>query len=83
MILKNKGGSKMLNTPNMSVPEKYAKHLAEIDKDEEGYWAYTKKGFYFEAMGHGCHTAHEDTKKALMDKIKTIEKCDCRDCVSA
>lgn len=70
---------KLINT-NIKVPKKYQAMLEEIDFEgsESGYWAYTKKGYYFEEME--CHTAHEYTQKELLAVIRTIKPCDCENC---
>ena len=52
-----------------------------IEKDEDGYWAYSKKGYCFEEMGYGCHTAHEDNQLALLEVIRTLEPCNCNECL--
>jgi hypothetical protein len=61
------------------IPKKYMQHIDEIYKDSEGWWAYTTKGFKFAGMG--CHTAHEDTQHELLQMIRTMEPCDCDQCM--
>lgn len=68
----------MKNTTNIKVPKKYQFMIQEIDKDDDGYWAYSKWGFQFKGMG--CHTAHEDTQTELLSMIRTLERCDCENC---
>lgn len=64
----------------MQVANKWAVMLEEIDNEGKGsgIWAYSKKGFYFEAMG--SHTAHEDNQKDLMKVIRTLKPCNCEQC---
>jgi hypothetical protein len=61
------------------IPKKYMEHIDEVYKDSDGWWAYTKKGFQFAGMG--CHTAHEDTQHELLKMIRTMEPCDCDQCM--
>jgi hypothetical protein len=70
----------LINNTKMKVAKKYLGMLAEIDNEgrDSGIWAYSKKGYQFEAMG--CHTAHEYNQKDLMDVIKTLVPCDCKEC---
>lgn len=68
----------MLNTTKINIPKKYQPLLAIVEKDIDGYWAYSKNGYYFPSMG--CHTAHEDSQIELMKVIRTITKCDCDAC---
>ena len=68
----------MKNTTNIKVPKKYQPMIEVVEKDSDGYWAYTEKGYYFSHMG--CHTAHEDSQFALIMVIRTVEKCDCSIC---
>jgi hypothetical protein len=70
----------MKNFTNIKVPMKYQPMIDEIDKDSDGYWAYSKYGYHFAGMGGACHTAHEDTHKDLLSMIRTLEPCDCKDC---
>jgi hypothetical protein len=62
------------------IPKKYMQNIIEVYKDSEGWWAYTKKGFKFAGMG--CHTAHEDTQHELLKMIRTMEPCDCEQCMA-
>lgn len=71
----------MKNLTNIQVPLKYQNMLEEIYHDSDGYWAYTKDGFYFKDMG--CHTAHEDTQKDLLRVIRSLQPCNCDDCKQA
>lgn len=70
----------MLNNTKIRVPKKYEDMLREIDFEgrDSGYWAYSKEGFRFAGMD--CHTAHEYNQKDLMDMIRTLEPCDCKEC---
>lgn len=68
----------MKNTTTLKVPAKYAMNLELVEQDGDGYWAYTNHGFQFEEMG--CHTAHEFSQKDLLDVIRTIIPCDCKEC---
>jgi hypothetical protein len=68
----------MKNTTTIKVPKKYQHMLELIEKDSDGYWSYSNPGYQFAGMG--CHTAHEDTQKELLEMISTLEKCDCEGC---
>lgn len=68
----------MKNNTTIKVPKKYVPMLDEIDHDSDGYWAYTKAGYYFPYMD--CHTAHEDTQKELMRVVRGVAPCDCDEC---
>jgi hypothetical protein len=70
----------MKKTTNIKVPKKYQHMIDEIEQDSDGYWAYSKYGFYFEYMGNECHTAHEDTKTDLLKVIRSLKPCNCKEC---
>jgi hypothetical protein len=70
----------MNNTTSIKIPKKYESKLELVERDSDGYWGYTIKGFYFEGMGGECHTAHEDTQHELLQMIRTIKSCDCKHC---
>lgn len=69
----------MKNTTNIKVPKKYHHMLDEIFQDSDGYWAYSKNGYYFKNTD--CHTACEDTQKELLLNIRTLDKCTCEECI--
>lgn len=71
----------MINTTTIKVPKKYEGMIQFVEKDCDGYWAYSLPGFYFPDMG--CHTAHEDTQAALLEMIRTIKPCDCKECADS
>jgi hypothetical protein len=71
----------MKNSTKIKIPKKYEPMLDEVYHDSDGYWAYSKDGFYFHDMD--CHTAHEDSQKALLDVISSLKPCDCEDCKKA
>ena len=73
-------GGLMKNTTSVRMPKKYQGMIAEIYKDSEGYWAYSKSGHLFE--GTGCHTAHEYSQSDLLAMIRTLGECDCKDCIN-
>ena len=53
--------------------------MDEVFKDSDGYWAYTKKGFRFAQTE--CHTAHGNTQKEILQDIRSMEPCDCDECM--
>src|SRR6476661_8235440 len=61
------------------VPKKYMENMDEVFKDSDGYWAYTKKGFRFAETE--CHTAHGNTQKEILSDIRSMEPCDCDECM--
>lgn len=73
----------MKNTTTVRVPKKYQPMIELIEHDSDGYWAYSNYGYHFSGMGGDCHTAHEDTHKDLLNMIRTLEPCDCRECEEA
>jgi hypothetical protein len=68
------------NNTKMKIPKKYMPMIDELYKDGEGYWCYSKEGYYFEEMGQGCHTAHEDTQHEIYLVIRTLKPCECAEC---
>lgn len=46
----------------------------------DGYWIYPIKGYTFDVCD--CHVAHEYTVKDLILKIKNLEICKCKDCIT-
>lgn len=54
--------------------------MDEVFKDSDGYWGYTKKGFRFGITE--CHTAHGNTQKELLSDIRSMEPCDCDECMA-
>ena len=73
----------MENTTTIKIPKKYQSKLQVVEKDGDGYWAYSEKGFYFAGMGSECHTAHEDTQAELVKMIRTVKSCGCEECKKA
>ncbi|WP_080871748.1 hypothetical protein [Oceanobacillus timonensis] len=68
----------MKNNTKIRIPKKYQHMLTEVDKDSDGYWAYSEYGYRFSFME--SHTAHEDTQKELLSVIDTLEECNCDEC---
>lgn len=62
----------MVNTTTIKVPKKYQSMLELVEADGDGYWAYSKEGYYFQGMG--AKTAHEDTQKELLSMIRTLKE---------
>ena len=71
------------NNTKMKVPFKYQHMLQEIDNEgrDSGIWAYSKEGYQFGVTG--SHTLHEYNQKDLMAGIRTLRKCECKDCCKA
>lgn len=69
----------MNNQTKIKIPKKYESMLDEVFHDSDGYWAISKKGYRFEQTE--CHTAHDHTQKFLMEYIRSLEVCDCDDCL--
>ena len=65
----------------MKVPKKYVKMLKEIDNEgrHSGIWAYSREDYQFGITG--THTLHEYNQKDLMAGIRTLQKCECKDCI--
>lgn len=68
----------MKNTTNMKLAKKYEDKVKLVEKDFDGYWGYSEKGFMFKSTG--SHTAHGETQKEFLSDLKSITKCDCKDC---
>lgn len=68
----------MINNTKIKVAMKYQPMIQLVEKDDDGYWAYSQPGFYFPMMG--CHTAHEDTQADLLSVIRTVAPCNCDEC---
>ena len=61
----------------MNPTTKLPKGIKLIEQDVDGWWAYSKPGYYFPHSD--CHTAHEDTRKELNQVIYT-KPCNCKEC---
>ena len=70
----------MKNDTNIKVPVKYQHGIDEIFKDDDGYWAYSKKGYKFDATE--CHTAHGYTVAETLSDIRSLTTCDCEECTA-
>lgn len=70
----------MDNSTSIKIPKKYQKLLAEVYHDSDGYWAYSKDGYYFSSVDKDCHVAHEDTQGDLLRIIKSLTPCNCEEC---
>jgi hypothetical protein len=70
----------MINRTTIILAKKYETMIEKIYKDSEGYWIYSEKGFYFDGMGRGCHTAHEITQREVLTMIRTLSPCTCELC---
>jgi len=60
------------------IPKKYMQNLELVEKDLDGYWGYSKKGYKFENTG--CHTAHGVSQKEFMEDIRSMTICECERC---
>ncbi len=69
----------MKNNILIKVSKKYQSKIDIIEKDEDGYWAYLKRGFCFD--DRGLHTIHEDTKTEILSCIREIKPCFCSSCI--
>jgi hypothetical protein len=70
----------MKNLTTMKIPAKYTAALELVERDTDGYWAYTNRGWRFTTTT--SHTAANDTQAQLMRDIRSIEPCDCLDCLT-
>lgn len=61
------------------IPKKFMQHIDEAYKDSEGYWAYAKNGYKFEATD--SHTALGYTQKEFLSDIRSITTCQCEECL--
>ena len=77
----DKEDEELINNTKMKVPKKYVKMLKEIDNEgrHSGIWAYSREGYQFGITG--THTLHEYNQKDLMAGIRTLQKCECKDCI--
>ena len=81
LIEEDKEDEELINNTKMKVPKKYVKMLKEIDNEgrHSGIWAYSREGYQFGITG--THTLHEYNQKDLMAGIRTLQKCECKDCI--
>ena len=75
---KSKEIIKMRNYTGMKIAKKYEDKIELIEKDMDGVWAYTEKGYKFESSD--CHTERQDNQKELYKAIRTVVPCDCKQC---
>lgn len=69
----------MKNNTTIKVPKKYQRMIDEIDKDMDGYWVYTRKGYY--SPDTGTHTIHEYTQHETLKMVRNLQPCDCEKCL--
>lgn len=70
----------MRNETTVKIPKKYQPMLDEAFHDSDGYWAYTKNGYRFDATE--SHTAHGYTQAEFLQDIRSLSVCDCDECKS-
>jgi hypothetical protein len=61
---------------------KWADRIASFDDERsygEGCWIILRSGWQ-DATNPTCHTIHEDTPQAVLDKVAMAEPCACEDC---
>lgn len=64
---------------NERLPKKYEDRVEEMwYEDGDGWWAACRTGWMVEATG--CHTAHGETKAAMMAELRTLAPCHCEEC---
>lgn len=68
----------MKNNTSIKVPKKYQHMISEICHDWDGWWIYTKRGFYIE--NEGQHVMSYITRKELEHNLRTVDVCHCEDC---
>lgn len=71
----------MKNNAHMRIPKEYHHMIDEVDRDTDGYWIYTAKGFYASGVGKDCHTINEQYQKDALEQIKLIKPCKCPVCL--
>lgn len=62
----------------MRIPKKYAPRVQEVFKDDDGYWIYLNRGWFWDDPG--LHTIHEDTQRELLVQLRYTERCNCPYC---
>jgi hypothetical protein len=62
----------------MRILKKYAARVQEIFKDEDGWWIYLNRGWYWDDKG--LHTIHEDTQREALEQLRYTDPCDCDYC---
>lgn len=72
----------MKNTTSIKVPKKYQHMVDDIYHDsEKGYWCHSENGYYFSEVDYGIHIIREDTQKLLLEMIRSLRPCECKDCI--
>lgn len=62
----------------IKLPKKYAKMIASIDKEQDGYFINTQTGYSIPE--NGTHTYSVDTLKDVKESLWLIKPCDCQQC---
>jgi hypothetical protein len=70
----------MKNSTNIDVPKKYQHMIDEIYQDCDGYWIYTKYGYYLSYFDLDTHVVSEDTQQEILKHIRHIKPCVCKRC---
>jgi len=53
----------------------------EVEKDEDGWWAYYADGWKSSTDAVGAqHTDHADTKREIMKLVRSAIPCNCKQC---
>jgi hypothetical protein len=59
----------------MTVPKRYQSKVKDFYRDQDGYWAILKGGYYNAADGgyDELHTIHEDVYSDVVKKMREIK----------
>lgn len=62
----------------MYIKKKYQDRIEEMVKDDDGWWIYLNRGWFWD--DYGLHIIHEDTKAEAIKMLQMTEPCDCDYC---
>ena len=68
----------MSKTINLAAKRNPLVIEAEVWQDSDGYWIPLVAGY--KCSYSDCHTIHELTVQLVLDAMKSIMECDCREC---
>jgi len=61
-----------------TLPKKYSKMIASIEKEQDGYFINTQSGYSIPE--NGTHTYSVDTWADVKDALWLIKPCECQQC---
>ena len=68
----------MDNQTSIKIPTMYVDRIESVEHDEDGYWLGLKDGWCCDLS---THVIHEDTQARVLECLRDISLCYCRQCV--